>query len=152
MSKNKKLFRYTDSGLDYIYLVNGYEVTVGPDGDEYYSIKNVDALHSKIAELIVRSPSPIRGQELRFLRSILDLSQAGIAELIGNTRPTIARWESERTTPIDPTADRFLRVVYELKMDGHANDIIEMLQEIDRDAEIEKTNLQMSKAGWRLAA
>lgn len=152
MSKNKKHFRYTDCGLDYIYLVNGYETSVGPDGEKYYSIKHADTLHKKIAEIVVRSPNPMRGQELRFLRSILDLSQAGIAKLLGNTRPTIARWEAEKNTPIDPTADRFLRVFYELEMDGHAQDIKEMLQEIDEDAKEENVCLQRTNSGWRLAA
>ena len=44
-----------------------------------------------IANWIVQQRHTLRGQEVRFLRSLLDLSQAGLGEVLGVSRPTVAR-------------------------------------------------------------
>jgi len=44
-----------------------------------YSIQRIDDLHAAIALAVVSSPLPLRDQELQFIRSMLHLSQAGLA-------------------------------------------------------------------------
>ncbi|KAF0109474.1 MAG: hypothetical protein FD149_2832, partial [Rhodospirillaceae bacterium] len=70
-------YHYRLSGLDYVYLVNGFawhETEYGPG----IAIDDLDHLHEAIARHVVTSPSRLRGQEVRFLRSILNVSQAAL--------------------------------------------------------------------------
>lgn len=114
MSKGtkNKLYRYIDSGLDYIFLANGFNVIKDPEFGTAVSIHNVDALNNVIAKTIVDKIPYIRGQELRFMRSILKLSQTEMGVLLARDLRTIQRWEEKRNDPIDPTADKFLRLFY----------------------------------------
>src|SRR5690349_23371048 len=67
-------FHYIDSGIDYLYLLNGFTLGRHPHG-EAVAIKDGRGLHAAVAGIIITSPASIRGQELRFLRSVLHLGQ-----------------------------------------------------------------------------
>lgn len=108
---NDKLYHYRECGLDYIYLQNGVKFHETPYG-KGVSIVAADQLHEAIAREIVLSPSPIRGQEARFLRSLLDISQADLARTMGTTRISITRWESKPDGELPGTADTALRLIY----------------------------------------
>ena len=145
-------FHYKASGLDYVYLANGF----ARQGTEYgsgVSIDDLDNLHGEIARHVVGSPSRLRGQEVRFLRSMLDVSQAGLARILGAQRVTVARWEAKPHAPIPGTADRALRLFFALKMEGDraASDLVDMLAEID-EAEHGDTVFEETPNGWRAAA
>ena len=137
-------YHYRLSGLDYVYLVNGFtrhNTEYGPG----ISIEDVDSLHKKIAHHVVASLFRLRGQEVRFLRSMLDISQAVLAHILGTKRLTIVRWEAKPHTPIPGTADRALRLFFALKMEGNsaAAALVDFLTEIDEakysDALFEET-------------
>lgn len=102
------LLHYKNSGLDYIYLINGFEVHKTSYGSGY-SIQDAENLHEMIALEIVTSPQQIRGQELRFLRSILELTQTELAKLIGIKRVRLAQLESQKDRPIGQQNDRSMR-------------------------------------------
>lgn len=127
-----ELYQYKDCGLDYIFLRNGYRIKETPYG-RGVAIENADGLHEAIAHSIITSPRRIRGQEVRFLRSMLDVSQSGLGDIVGKSRATIARWEGGLDEPIPAEADRFLRLFYALKASGHdaAQRLLELLTEID---------------------
>ena len=61
------VYHYTDSGLDNIYLQNGYVRHKTAYG-EGVSIQNTEALHKEIGRWLVSLPKPLNGAELRFLR------------------------------------------------------------------------------------
>lgn len=128
----KDFFCYTACGLDYVYLANGVRWIEGEYGAGY-AIEDVDGLHDVIARHVVASPARLRGQEVRFLRSMLDISQAGLARILGTKRLTVARWEAKPHTPIPGTADRALRLFFALKMEGDdaAASLLDMLADID---------------------
>lgn len=73
MAKSKK-YHYTECGLDYVYLLNGYTERITPYG-KAVSITAVEQLHKIIGEAIISSPEPLSGAEIRFLRHELDWSQ-----------------------------------------------------------------------------
>lgn len=108
----KELFHYTDCGLDYIYLFNGYEKHHHPEIGEGVSIHDIEGLHKAIASLIVKDCPVIRGQELRFLRSEFRLSQTQMGYLVGKDLRSIQRWEEERNFPIPTMADKLVRAMY----------------------------------------
>lgn len=154
MIDTAKGFHYTDCGLDNIWLLNGYELQSTPYGDGY-SIQDMDGLHDAIARSIVTGPT-MRGQEVRFLRSLLDLSQSGLAEILGVTRDAIAKWETrEPTKTINKSADRTLRMFFALERSGHdlAKRITGLLSELD-DFKFSESRFEANDNGdWhRLAA
>src|SRR4030095_4658011 len=88
----KGLYHYTLCGLDNIWLVNGYkhhDTAYGPG----VAVEDVDGLHRAIATDLICGKRDLSGKELRFLRKGLDLSQEGLAMLLGTTAQTVARWE-----------------------------------------------------------
>ncbi len=145
---------YTECGLDYIYLLNGFKVHETPYG-EGISIQNADGLHKAIALAVIISPNALRGQEVRFLRSLLDVSQAGLGDILGASRATVARWEGGADQAIPAGSDRALRMFYALKVTGHevAERIVDLLTEID-ELEHTQTLFEETDTGWeeRVAA
>jgi DNA-binding transcriptional regulator YiaG len=61
---------------DWVFLANGCTIHETPYG-RGIAIQDADGLHALVLREIITSPHPLRGQELRFIRSMLDLSQAG---------------------------------------------------------------------------
>ena len=145
-------FHYKDSGLDYIYLQNGFAIHDTPYG-RGIAIEDADGLHKAIAAEIVSSPRALRGQEVRFLRSQLDMSQASLADVLGLRRLQITRWEAARDRSIPSSADRALRFFFGMKLVGHelVDDILELLTEID-DLARQRTFFEETELGWRRKA
>ncbi|MBM3521813.1 MAG: transcriptional regulator [Alphaproteobacteria bacterium] len=147
-----KPYHYTDSGLDWIRLANGFtrhDTAYGAG----VSIQNVDALHDAIARLIVETPARIRGQEVRFLRAFLDLSQAALAETLGVQRLQVARWEGASKKAIPGPADRALRLIVAGNLGGNrvVTTVLEQLRRIDDDAHGPVT-LAAGPRSWSAAA
>lgn len=88
-------YRYVECGLDYVYLEDGYAAHDTPYG-KGASIERVDELHAAIGSLIVLPPAPLRGGELRFLRVEMELTQRGLADILGATEQTLRLWEKHR--------------------------------------------------------
>jgi putative transcriptional regulator len=125
-------YHYTGCGLDYVYLLNGYTVHETAHG-KGVSIKDARQLHERIALDIISRPHPLRGQEVRFLRGMLHLSQEGLARVLRQRRGSVARWEATQAKAIPGAADSALRMFYALKVGGHevAQKLVELLQEMD---------------------
>ena len=112
------LYHYTDCGLDYVYLANGYTVHHTPHGDGV-SITDARALHARIALDLIAQPRPLQGQDVRYLRGMMRLSQEGLAKVLRQQRGSVARWEAEPTKDLPGAADSALRMFYALKAGGH---------------------------------
>jgi DNA-binding transcriptional regulator YiaG len=125
-------YHYTKSGLDYVYLMNGYTVHDTPYG-RGVSIQHTEQLHDAIAKEIIRRPNRMRGQEVRFLRGRMHLSQEGLARIMRTSRPAIARYEGNPLKEIPGSADVALRLFYAARMtsDPIAKEIADLLMEID---------------------
>ena len=147
---------YTACGLDYVYLLNGYLVhhTVHGDG---ISIKSADQLHERIALDVISRAFPLRGQEVRFLRGMLRLSQDALAKALRRQRGSLARWEAEPRRAIPAAADGALRMFYALTAGDHedARRLVALLR-VEVEPEPEKRvapRLLLRKAReWRVAA
>jgi len=125
------LFRYTQCGLDNIWLAGGFRV-VETDYGRGFAVDNAQELHQVIARDIVDHPQPLRGQEARFLRSVLNLSQADMARLLGVDRTTVVRWEGARTKPLNLMADIAIRATYTARAgDSLIATVIRELQEAE---------------------
>ena len=121
---------YTESGLDNVWLRGGVERHETPYGPGV-SIKGVDELNAAIANWIVERKSYWCGRELRFLRKRLNLSQKGIADLLGYSDQQIRRWENDSAEMPGP-ASRLLRLLvreWETKASDRAPEFMRNLLE-----------------------
>lgn len=110
MASNPELHHYVESGLDYVWLSGGFvreETAYGLA----VMVENATALDHAIAEFVVQHRRHLSGQEVRFLRGLMDLTQEGLGELLGKDAQSVARWEKSKTN-IPPTEDRALRQLF----------------------------------------
>ncbi len=104
-------YHYTACGLNYVYLENGFRIRETEHGSAV-AIENARELHEAIARMIISSPQDLRGQEVRFLRAQLKLSQEGLAKALRTKRGSVARWEARPNHAIPGPADSALRMFY----------------------------------------
>ncbi|MBY0430115.1 MAG: hypothetical protein K2Q10_02875 [Rhodospirillales bacterium] len=149
---DKDLFSYSGCGLDWVYLASGYTVHSTPYG-QGVSVADAEGLHALLLREIITSPHPIRGQELRFIRSMLDLSQEGMGKIIGVRRLRVTQMESARDKAITPSADRAIRMFFALRefKKDLADRVIELLNEIDNQSH-ELMFFAPTNNGWARAA
>ncbi len=70
----------------------------------------MDDLRKAVARAVVKMGGRLTGDEVRFLRTFLELSGVELAELMDSTPGTVSRWENNRT-PVGRTADLLLRTI-----------------------------------------
>jgi putative transcriptional regulator len=146
-------YHFIESGLDYVYLVNGYDVEVDEDGDECVTIHNADTLMQEIARNIVLHKTELKAQELKFLRSLLNITQKNLAQFLGVTSREIQRWEDQDDeNNIKAGNDGMLRIlVWEKYLGG--KDALAFLE----SCKAKRKHYQMMKLmelgdTWKLAA
>jgi DNA-binding transcriptional regulator YiaG len=101
---------YRACGLEGIYLLNGYNVEEH-DGEEHVAIRDIDGLHKAIGRHLVAHRKALAPREIKFLRNTMNLTQAEMAEMLGNNSQSVARWEKGECE-IPGTAEKLLRAVY----------------------------------------
>lgn len=121
-------YHYTDSGLDNVWLENGYSFHDTPYG-RGTSIQNTEGLHRAIGEWLISLPKPLNGAELRFIRLEMELTQRDLAGILGADEQAVRRWEKARNKPINGPVDRLLRALYYeyLHGDGAVRRIVDRL-------------------------
>jgi DNA-binding transcriptional regulator YiaG len=142
-------YHYAECGLDYVYLENGYVSHDTPYG-KGVSIERAEELHAAIGSLIAGHPAPLRGVELRFLRVEMELTQRGLAGILGATEQTLRLWEKHRNKAIPGPADRLLRALYLEFVNGKSS----VRRMVDRLAELDHgprpvARMRETKDGWR---
>lgn len=142
-------YHYTESGLQNVYLSNGYK-TRQTEGGEAVAIADVEGLHQAIGRELAIRPH-LTGAGLRFLRKELGLSQHRLGATVGAAVESVSLWE--RRGRIPKSADRIVRAMYLEHLDGNAH-ITQMIQRlIDMDSQPEeKLVFTDSPHGWRMAA
>jgi putative transcriptional regulator len=123
----KKPYHYTECGLNYVYLVDGFEVLETAYG-RVVQVANAGKLDRAIALAVVRRQSRLTGQEVRFLRGLLDMTQAEFGATLGKDAQTVARWEKGKTE-VPPTEDIAIRQIY-LEKTGHRQRFIDTSRQV----------------------
>lgn len=149
MNKTRKLYHYIESGLDNIYLQNGFKVTESPYGDAV-SITDMDGLHRLIGRNLVDKPAPLTGQEFRFLRVELDLSQKMMGRLLGRKERRVRDWETGGKAVPEP-ANTMIRFFYRERTNPSEtyeefSKAIAELQELDKA--LFEMRLRSTDHGW----
>ncbi|MFO1046399.1 MAG: helix-turn-helix domain-containing protein [Geminicoccaceae bacterium] len=145
-----EFYHYTESGLDYVYLANGFDIRETERG-EMVSFVDLDGLHRAIGHFIVTGRRRLSGAEMRYLRQELGLSQAALARLLGATERTVARWETGHNKP-SPAAEGALRLLYQ----EHTEDQVQVAESFRRmvgSEEQDNRRLELvENHGWDRAA
>ena len=103
-------YRYRACGLDGIYLLNGFNVAEH-DGEKHVSITDLEGLHRAIGKHLVINRKGLAPKEIRFLRNTMNFTQAQLAEVLGNTSQSVARWEKGECE-MPGTSEKLLRAVF----------------------------------------
>jgi len=145
-------YHYTDSGLDNVFLEDGYTIHETKYG-KGVSIVDTEGLHRALGRWLIDLPKPLIGAELRFLRIEMDLSQKHLASIIGSNEQAVRRWEKARKKPIPGTADRLVRVLYNEYSggDGSIRRMVDRLAELDQVGSV-SAHLRETKSGWKVQA
>ena len=103
-------YEFKESGLSNVVL-KGIEVA------RCKHCKNVDATIPRLEQLltalaiaIVKQPYPLQGEQVRYLRKYLEMSQAVFAEPLKVDKTSISKWENDEDK-IGPQSDRLIRLV-----------------------------------------
>lgn len=142
-------YHYTECGLDDVYLLSGYEIEQTPHG-EGVSIRNVDQLHMTIGCFLATKKKVLSGNELRFLRKEMDLTQAELGNLVGLSDQQVARWEKDEYE-IPGAADTLTRLYYLdhiKKVPANMRELIETLKNMDEQRRA-KLIFEDTKQGWK---
>ena len=145
-------YHYVDSGLDNVYLENGYTIHQTPYG-EGVSIKDTDQLHKLIGKWLVDTAKRLNGAELRFLRLQMEMTQRNLAGFLGEEEQAVRRWEKYRTKPIRGSVDHLVRALYNEYVggDGTVRSMVERLCELDQ-VEAPSVRIREDHDHWQVAA
>ena len=157
MKQQTKYYHYTECGLDNIYLVNGFKIKkIG--SDEEIFIHDIHGLHKAISNILIFKKGLLEGNEIKFIRTMLDLSQKKLAELIGCRYQQILLWEKNKNKVSKP-ADRLLRVIlytfiYKEVDNGEVFDRINEIADLDamEAEESGKIEFKEIKNIWQMVA
>ena len=132
MLQSNHPYRYTESGLDNVYLINGFDHVETPGGQSVV-IKNLDGLHHAIGRILVSEPKLLTGKEFRFLRHEINLTQRDLAAILGVEVQAVGRWERGEIKIPGP-AQRLIRLIYNEKVNGNC----EIIEPLKRLAELDE--------------
>jgi putative transcriptional regulator len=152
----RRKYHYAECGLDNIYLVNGFEYVETPRGKSV-NIRDIEGLHRAIGSMLVRERKDLNGNEFRFLRHEINMTQQDLAAVLRVDVQSVARWEKGRNKgPIDGPAQNILRLLYEESILKENRDILEPLKRLaELDEEIHKMDEEATwdeTEGWSMAA
>ena len=148
-----KTYQYSECGLNHVFI-DDVDVVQDDQGEETYTIRNILGLHKLIAHAIISRPRQrITGDEFRFLRSEMGLTQEEAGKLLGRDRVTISRCERGETT-IDPAVETVMKALANEKLgiDPHLT-VEEMASQSDWAVEVTKIRIDgRNPSHYRLAA
>ena len=142
--------RYTGCGLDYVILRNGFTLKTFGETTAI-SISDIDALWEVIAQTIVTSKPRLEGQDVRFLRGKMSLTQDELAQAFGVTRQTIIGWERYRNDPIPETPDRLLRLLYDAEAESgiFGQSSVQSLTNLNQAPELPISAFEHLQTNWQ---
>src|SRR6185312_5341640 len=91
--------------------------------EEATEVPRIAELHRVVALAVLRKPSRLTGDEVRFLRKFIGWSGSDFARRIGVDPSTVSHWENGKQ-PIGPASDRLLRmlVVHERQVSDYSTE------------------------------
>jgi DNA-binding transcriptional regulator YiaG len=146
------MYHYTESGLDNVWLENGYHEHETAYG-RGVSIQNSEELHRLIGQDLISLNRPLIGAELRFLRLEMEISQHDLAALLGSKEQTLRLWEKNRKKAVPGSPDRLLRAYYYdfIGKNPSMRRLLKKLADI-RESQHMNACFRQTKTGWAACA
>ena len=142
-------YRYSESGLDNIVLLDGVTECECPKCHEtYLSFGDAVALHALIAETLITKDGLLTGQEIRFLRTHVGYSGAYFAKVMGYKPETISRIENSKQA-VTVTFDRHVRTTVGNKVADRDYDLHEKI--LNPPTKSKTMKMRMKKSKWSVA-
>jgi DNA-binding XRE family transcriptional regulator len=110
-SSESNPFRYRVAGRDVLLVGLGVGVCANC-GQETADIPLLDELHGVIASTVVESHTALTGKEIRFLRTVADISAKDFANLLGVSPEHLSRIENDHTPSLGLATDRLARAIF----------------------------------------
>ncbi len=149
MRISRENYRYDESGLPGVTLVN-VEVRRCPEcGEHEVVIPHMEALHATLARVVAEKRSRLCPAEVRFLRKSLGWSGVDFARHMGVTETQVSRWEN--AMPMAATADRLLRL-FVATLTPVSDYPIEALADLNKDTKPITLRLHATRKGWEQRA
>jgi len=146
-------YHYTECGLDNIYLLNGYKLTKSPRG-QCVSIHDLDGLHRAIGLFLVTAKRDLSGEEIRFLRHEMLMSQTTLAQLLGTSEQAVRRWERSKTN-IPKSSEHVLRLLYREhthNQHGKISTLLKQIATLEEEEDHKRFLFKDTGKGWKSAA
>jgi YgiT-type zinc finger domain-containing protein len=155
----RKDYRFTESGLDNVFLKDIEVVVCGKCKSVSPRIPNHDDLMRTIAVALIDKPFELAGDEVRFLRKYLGEGSTAFAQMLGMDRSHLSRVENGAMA-ISKQTDRLVRTVAlvrepslleKLKRLGRYQAILERLSAIEPQTNPVKVQLDHVADGYTYA-
>lgn len=102
-------YHFVGSGLNNVYLV-GVEYEINANEFQSADVPCLPQLMEAIGRVLVEKRTPLKADELRFLRKRLRLASKVFAELVGLSSEQYSRLENGAS--VTPTVERVIRLLY----------------------------------------
>lgn len=106
----RKNYRFSESGLDNVILKDFEVLVCDQCKAETPRLPRLNDLMRTIAIAIITKPYGLEGQDVRFLRKYLGLSNEAFATIINVDKSHLSRVENG-ATPVSACADRLVRLI-----------------------------------------
>ena len=153
LSENRENYRYMESGLPNVLLMDILVRRCPECGAEYVSIPAIEDLHRTIAMILVDKSGRLSPNEIKYMRKSLGWSGSDFARKFHVSPSQVSRWESESSSqPMGKANELLLRaaVAYGQKIENYM-DHAETL-ELTKDAAPLKFALSHEGGEWANAA
>jgi putative zinc finger/helix-turn-helix YgiT family protein len=101
---------FRESGLDYVTLNNIELITCPVCGNRDPIIRKPKRLMQQLLIAVASKPEPLEGQDVRFIRKQLRMTQEAFARLLHTDKTTVSKWEND-ADPVGPQSDLLIRSV-----------------------------------------
>jgi DNA-binding transcriptional regulator YiaG len=92
-----------------------------------FSADRFKEIDKAIAVILITSPRPIRGQELKVIRKVTGMGIREFAAAIGVSHPTVMNWEKAKKRRLHRAEEAFVRVFFSEKLGVHLEAKLEVL-------------------------
>lgn len=116
-------YEYRECGLSNVVLhsIATYKCDCGA---EVIGLPNVERLHDLIFQRLLMKPSPLRGEELRFLRKFIGVKAVEFAKMLNVDHTTVSKWENDHQA-IGKDHDKLIRFSVVLAVTSEAKRRVE---------------------------
>lgn len=122
------MYHYKVCGLDNVWLENGYTEKDTRRG-RAVAVADADQLHALLTQEVACKGGSLTGQEVRFLRSSMLLSQKSLGAMLGVSEQTVSLWERDQGG-IPAAEDALLRLLA-LKNSSGQGDVVKVLERVN---------------------